>query len=243
MNNSADDRWISLSDILRAVWSLIALLEGIRLPHLLTSVCICLCVPTFISAYLITFLIDYKQKTFLHLLYLGHKGGLSLRDILSLREAWWLFIIHICAYTLYIIPWICGCVCLRWANLICVLVVKSSVPLWLKFPSCDVRLSGSMIQLGVLRVYELTGPFLCFSFLILLYFSALQSLQSSFSLYVLIIYRKAWKIYKRFLRVNGFETLQAPNCLCEHSHSWSQHEIVVGFSFLLWCVYRSETAS
>lgn len=79
MNNSVDDRWISLSDILRAVWSLIAPLEGIRLPHLSTSACI-LSVHAymFISAYLSLFLIDCKCKNLLHHIYLGYKWGLSL---------------------------------------------------------------------------------------------------------------------------------------------------------------------
>lgn len=79
MNNSVDDRWISLSDILRAVWSLIAPLEGIRLPHLSTSACI-LSVHAymFISAYLSLFSIECKRKNLLHLINLGHKCGLSL---------------------------------------------------------------------------------------------------------------------------------------------------------------------
>lgn len=50
--------------------------------------CVYLSVATFITAYLIFFLIDYKQKTLLHLLYFGHEGGLSLRDILRDIFAW-----------------------------------------------------------------------------------------------------------------------------------------------------------
>lgn len=120
MNNSVDDRWISLSDILRAVWSLIAPLEGIRLPHLSTSAFI-------LSSYL------FKQKNLLHLIYLGHKWGLSLLknggSCLSFT------FVHIFLVYHAMNMWMC----MSLINRICVhlkeqAVVKSSDPLWLEFP-------------------------------------------------------------------------------------------------------------